>query len=246
MVVILSQIHLDRPEIINKLRTLFKGMEPARPPLFILTGNFTSRPFGTSPEDRRQYIACMDALADLIAEFPTINKSARFLIVPGPNDPGVGNVLPRPGLAKHFTTRLRDKVNKLVLGSNPCRVLYMGQEIVLFREDLLHKMRRNCLIEPSEDETDDLAEHLTKTIVDQCHLCPLPPVVRPIYWNLDHAMRLYPLPDLLILADTVDQFEVNYEGVKALNPGTFSSDFSFLIYYPASGKVEFSRIDIEL
>eukprot|EP00457_Paulinella_chromatophora_P005543 gb/GEZN01005560.1/.p1 GENE.gb/GEZN01005560.1/~~gb/GEZN01005560.1/.p1 ORF type:complete len:534 (-),score=90.17 gb/GEZN01005560.1/:109-1710(-) len=243
MVVILAQVHLDRPQVMEKLRVLFQGMEPACPPLFVFMGNFTSQPFGISAGDRRAYQGYMDGLADLIAEFPSLNKSSRFLLVPGPTDPGVGNVLPRPKLADLWTQRLRDKVERLELGSNPCRVLYLGQEILFFREDLLHKMRRNCLLAPSEDETDDLAEHLVKTVVDQSHLCPLPPVVRPVYWNYDHSLRLYPLPDLLVLGDVVDQYEVPYEGCQAVNPGTFSSDFSFVIYYPSSSKLEFSRID---
>lgn len=35
---------------------------------------------------------------------------------------------------------------------------------------------------------------LVQTIVDQCHLSPLPLSVQPINWALDHSLRLYPMP----------------------------------------------------
>lgn len=35
---------------------------------------------------------------------------------------------------------------------------------------------------------------LIAQVLEQAHLGPLPPLVRPVYWNYDHALRLYPLP----------------------------------------------------
>ena len=36
----------------------------------------------------------------------------------------------------------------IVLASNPCRLRYCSQEIVIFRQDLLKTMRRLCLLTP--------------------------------------------------------------------------------------------------
>lgn len=46
-----------------------------------------------------------------------------------------------------------------------------------------------------------LSEQLVKTLLDQGHLCPLPLSARPIHWEYDNALRIYPLPDVLVLAD---------------------------------------------
>lgn len=41
-----------------------------------------------------------------------------------------------------------------------CRVKFYSQEIVFFREDLLYRMRRSCLMPPSTEETNDSFEHV--------------------------------------------------------------------------------------
>jgi hypothetical protein len=38
------------------------------------------------------------------------------------------------------------------------------------------------------------------------HLCPLPLNQVPIRWSHDASLRLYPLPDLLLMADHYDQY----------------------------------------
>lgn len=40
------------------------------------------------------------------------------------------------------------------------RVRFYTQEIVFFRQDLLYRMRRSCLIPPSTEETSDPFEHV--------------------------------------------------------------------------------------
>jgi DNA polymerase epsilon subunit 2 len=48
------------------------------------------------------------------------------------------------------------------------------------------------------------------TLLDQGHLCPLPLSSRPILWEYDNAMRVYPLPDVLVLADHMSHFSRTY------------------------------------
>ncbi|KAJ1935332.1 DNA-directed DNA polymerase epsilon, subunit B [Linderina pennispora] len=56
-------------------------------------------------------------------------------------------------------------------------------------------------------------------------------------------MRVYPIPDVLVLADKFDSYSINYEDCHCVNPGPFSSgDFAFFVYYPASGKSQYSQI----
>ena len=44
-------------------------------------------------------------------------------------------------------------------------------------------------------------EHLCATLLQQSHMCPVPLESQPVFWNYDHALHLYPLPNVLVLAD---------------------------------------------
>ena len=57
-----------------------------------------------------------------------------------------------------------------------------------------------------------------KTLVCQGHLCPTPLHVTPVYWAYDHALRLYPLPDLLVCADKYDPFSSTQADCTVINP----------------------------
>jgi DNA polymerase epsilon subunit 2 len=243
MIVMLSDVHLDKPAVLAKLATMLEGLVSSAPPAFVFHGNFTSRPFSSQPGETARLKAAFDSLADLIGKFPSLARESHFVFIPGPGDLplSMASCLPSPSIPAAFTAKLREKLSHCTFASNPCRMSWITKEIVFFREDLLHKMRRNCIRPPSEMETTDISQHLVKTLIDQAHLSPLTMEKRPIYWNYDHALRLYPLPDVLVLADCVDQYEWPYEGVKALNPGTFAHDYSFVVYFPAQDKAEFSR-----
>jgi len=49
-----------------------------------------------------------DELANLILKYPQISKNSKFVLVPGPDDPGSANVLPRHGVSRigHIKTNL--------------------------------------------------------------------------------------------------------------------------------------------
>mmetsp|Transcript_33642 Transcript_33642/g.76076 ORF Transcript_33642/g.76076 Transcript_33642/m.76076 type:complete len:410 (+) Transcript_33642:176-1405(+) len=254
MFVLVSDLNLDKPGVLEKLRTMFEAFEECEPlPLFVLIGDFTSKPI---VGDAAQLVNHFKALADLISEFEHLASEGKFVFVPGPKDPGAGNTLPRPPLASVFTSYLKEKVPHARFASNPCRLRYFASEIVVMREDVVKKMSRNVIVPPAagaerpdmsqddgpESSEMDVTEHLVKTLVDQAHLCPLPLSVRPVHWAHDHALRLYPAPSMLVLADRSDQFSWRYEDCLAINPGSFPTDFSFVVYRPASDEIEFSRI----
>jgi DNA polymerase epsilon subunit 2 len=140
---------------------------------------------------------------------------------------------------------LRKKIKNLSLASNPCRVKFYTQEIVIFRDDLLRRMMRHVVVAPKRGESAalDLNEQLVETLCDQGHLFPLPCTAKPVHWELDHVMRLSPLPDLLILADKTEQYKHSYNDCLAINPGSFAVDASFVFYVPSTKDVQFSRID---
>ncbi|KAG8517732.1 DNA polymerase epsilon subunit 2, partial [Galemys pyrenaicus] len=127
---------------------------------------------------------------EVLEKFHTMfSGSSRFVFVPGPEDPGFGSILPR--------------------------IQYCTQEIIVFREDLVNKMCRNCVRFPSRNW--DIPNHFVKTILSQGHLTPLPLYVCPVYWAYDYALRVYPVPDLLVIADKYDPFSLTNTECLCIN-----------------------------
>jgi len=117
-----------------------------------------------------------------------------FLFVPGPTDPWSSDLLPRAPLPDALTKPLLAKIPHVTFASNPCRIRWFSQEIVILREDTMGRMNRNAVRLGGDAEGVDMREALAQTILDQAHLAPLPLAVRPILWDYDHALRLYPMP----------------------------------------------------
>ena len=59
-----------------------------------------------------------------------------------------------------------------------------------------------------------------KTILAQGHLTPLPLYVSPVFWAYDYALRVYPLPDVIIFADKYDPFNISNTDCLCINPVT--------------------------
>lgn len=269
MFVVLSDVHLDSPAVLEKIERMLEGYSEFTPlPIFVFMGNFTSKPMSSS--GTKATAGYFEDLAAVICKFPRVASEGRFVFVPGPNDPGISGILPRGPVPDYFTSSVRSKVKHAVFASNPCRMRFFTKEIVFFRDNLVGKMRRHCLLEPREEEENDvdgeemmagvsspssgqlqLARHAIKTVLDQGHLSPLPLSASPIFWQYDHALRLYPFPDALIIGDRVDQYYENYEECDAINPGPFSNGFNFVVYRPigevdesqTKSDVEFSQIE---
>ncbi|KFU84590.1 DNA polymerase epsilon subunit 2, partial [Chaetura pelagica] len=235
MFVFLSDVWLDQAEVLEKLHTMFSGYSSAPPTCFFFCGNFSSAPYGKNQIQSLK--GSLKALADIIREHPSIHKSSRFVFVPGPGDPGPGSILPRPPLAENITEEFKQLVPFSVFTTNPCRIQYCTQEIIIFREDLVNKMCRNCVRFPSSNM--DIPNHFVKTILSQSHLTPLPLYISPVYWAYDYSLRVYPVPDMLVIADKYDPFTVTNTDCLCINPGSFPrSGFSFKVFYPSNKTVE--------
>ena len=103
-----------------------------------------------------QFSENFDALADLIAAYPLISRSTHFLFVPGPLDITMNTTLPRRPLLSSLVGRLKTKVPKAHFGTNPCRIKFFDQEIVIFREDLMARMLRNVVGVKPDVKSEDL------------------------------------------------------------------------------------------
>jgi hypothetical protein len=88
-----------------------------------------------------------DALADLLSlpEYRPILDKSQFVFVPGPLDPWGSSTLPRPSIPDTFTTKIRARVPRAHFTSNPCRIKFFSQELVIFREDMMSRMLRNLV-----------------------------------------------------------------------------------------------------
>lgn len=244
MMVVMSDVWLDQPKVLRKLREMFEGysQQGMLPNCFVLIGDFSREPYGSD----NGYITLRDhfqELANILIHYPMISKHSQFIFVPGPKDPGPADVIPRPPLSQVLTQPIRDVLKHVTFTSNPCRLRYGTQEIVIFRENLVSKMRRHCIINPDMNVSSSISTHLVRTILDQSHLCPLPHHLRPSYWGYDHSLRLYPLPSSVIIADKYEPFDIDMDGVSCFNPGSFlSTDFSFVVYWLSDRSTEMSKI----
>lgn len=239
MFVIISDVWLDSVEVMEKLNLMFSGYATMPPTCFIFCGNFSSAPYGKTQV--KSLKDCLKALADAICAYPSIHSGSRFVFVPGPLDPGPGNILPRPPLADNITEEFRERVPFSVFTTNPCRIQYCSQEMVIMREDMVNKMCRNCVRLPNTNL--DIPSHFVKTILSQGHLAPLPLYVSPVFWAYDYSLRVYPVPDVIVFADKYDPFSITNTDCLCINPGSFPrSGFTFKVYYPSSKTVEDSKL----
>lgn len=240
MIVVISDIWLDNVETMKNLATTLDGFENVEvvPSLFVFMGNFSSRPCNLAFNSYSSLRSQFGKFGQLIEAHPRLKEQSKFLFIPGPGDVGPSTVLPRCALPNYITEEFQKYVPNSVFSSNPCRIKYYMQEIVFFRQDMLYRMRRSCLVPPSTEETSEPFEHLVATIAHQSHLCPLPLSVQPVIWKYDHCLHLYPVPHTVVLGDKSEQKEFSYAGTKYFNPGSFSNDSTFVAYRPCTNEVE--------
>lgn len=240
MLVALADVTLTDATVIGMLRELFSGFAEATPIAFVLCGNFLASAAGDAVERYEQLAACFATLADLIAEQPVLAREAHFILVPGPTDPGLADVLPRKPFAEPLRAPFA-RIRHVHFASSPCRVRLYTQVICIMRENLVSKLRRNCLFAPST-QLGVPHEHAVKTVCDQASLMPLPLSHQPSYWSAQHALNLYPLPDLLILADTYSPYESTCQAMPCVNPSSFHTGYGFVSYSVADRQVQFLRV----
>ena len=241
--VVLSDVHFDQPRVLTLLHYLFESYEscsnPRELPVFCFMGNFSSN-------SRTSLNQCWEEFGQVLAEFEFLSNHAHFVFIPGPNDtrcsilPGMPLVQENMGLVK---TMQSYKIKHVHWGSNPCRIRHQGKELVFFRHDTLSFMLQNQVRLPQTSDMTNRTPHsrMVRTIIDQGHLMP---ARFPIYWNFDHALRLYPLPDALVLggSSSAEEYE-NYEECDAIHPGSFSKNGTYAIYRPSSGFEDDMSID---
>ncbi|ETN39447.1 uncharacterized protein HMPREF1541_05670 [Cyphellophora europaea CBS 101466] len=184
-IAIISECHLDSPRTLDALRAILASYTASEnrsdlPLSIIFMGNFVSAAAmaGSAKGGGVEYKEHFDALASLLSEFPQLIASTTLVFVPGDNDPwastfskGAATVLPRLGLPELLTSRIRRAVasanqeqgtkdgekGEVVWASNPARMSLFGptEELVLFRDDISSRMRRNAINFPALEKSKD-------------------------------------------------------------------------------------------
>ena len=110
MLVFLSDVWLDKPEVLNRLKRLFVGYSAMPPTAFVLMGNFMSSNTESGPQKIKAFKDLLKNLGDLINEHQELVENSKFIFVPGPNDPGHANIYPRAAVPDYISQDLKTKV----------------------------------------------------------------------------------------------------------------------------------------
>lgn len=87
--------------------------------------------------------------------------------------------------------------------------------MTVFRADIVPKLLQGTIHKPAKK---DVAECVTKTVIGQGHLSPLSLNALPVHWDFDYTLRLYPLPDLVVIGDKAEPYQARYKGCHVINP----------------------------
>lgn len=59
---------------------------------------------------------------------------------------------------------------------------------------------------------------MKRTIITQGHLSPFSLNALPVHWDFDYCLRLYPLPDLIVVGDKSEAYQGSYKDCSIVNP----------------------------
>uniref|UniRef100_A0A182IP63 DNA polymerase epsilon subunit n=1 Tax=Anopheles atroparvus TaxID=41427 RepID=A0A182IP63_ANOAO len=237
-IVFVSDCWLDVPEVMAKLSQLLKGYDDFPPVAIILMG-----PFAKVNENVYTLKSLFQKLGEILTNCEKLKTQTDLVLVPSCDDPAAANILPRTPIPDVLAEELKKRYPRTILTTNPCRLQYCTQQIVVCRADLVTKLCRNTINFPKQGHLED---HFSRTLINQGTLAPLTPVAFPTHWNYDAALSLYPLPDLIVIGDPCQGFQTTEQECTVMNVGSFpKSKFAFKVYYPCNRSIEDSQIPDE-
>lgn len=151
-IIFLSDCWLDDSVVMEKLKKLFSGFDDSPPIAIVLMG-----PFQKNKNNASVLRSKFSQLAEIIDSTFNLKNETDIVLVPDIDDPTSANILPRPPLPTTLVQDLMRKNKRIILATNPCRLQYCTQQIVVCRMDLLRKLCRNTIKFP---ETGELSDHV--------------------------------------------------------------------------------------
>lgn len=165
-----GDIFLHEDNTFNALKKIFQRIENdliesrVAPIGIIFFGSFTSSPIYPSYSETqittgKSYQMNFDRLYHLLAQFVNIVENCQLIFVPGPNDPwggsvllGDGPALPQEPIPSYFVKKLKKLGGNVKWVSNPSRIAFLSQEIVLVRDDINRKFKKYSIDFPLLEE----------------------------------------------------------------------------------------------
>ena len=262
----LAQVTLTRKTTLQRVANFARGVAQmtqqyeGRGVTIVLIGNFLERGFvygdtlgagggagGGVGGDRdiHAFSSLLTQLATTIsASAPTLAQNAHFVLVPGENDPAIlggGAGYPMQPFPSFVADTFRARLKHTTLAPNPARLRFLTKEIMVFREELQAKLLSKAVVPPMKQSGN---VSVVETIASQAHLLPLPPRFASVSAAHDAALRLYPLPDLMLLCDRDKSWSYEYTGCDFVNPGSFTRNGTFLVYEPRTGQHDIQLVPL--
>jgi DNA polymerase epsilon subunit 2 len=216
----MGHLKLDDPDCLEELQRVISKMKNCHSEsILVLFGDFQT--------DHVKLFSALEEIAKIL-KAATLSTRQSVLILPGPHDVAPNACWPLPALDRRcIPSMLRDMAN-VHMCSNPCRLeFHTGYSILLMRKDLIRESLQNQILTVNEDcrssiskvPSPSLNQRILHHMLTQGHVMPASPstTLHPVYWNFDHAMRLIPVPDLIIVGLDADQTnqELEFDFVEA-------------------------------
>lgn len=149
------------------------------PIAIVFCGSFTSRTFDVSstPIDNSSmgYKSLFDSLAMILSDFPHLCKKTQFIFVAGHKDPwnsmvyqgSKATALPFNRLSNIFFTRLRKVVKNLKVVSNPFKIYYLNEEIMVMNDQVYERMVQNDILLNYYKRKEELVRTVSEELEDE-------------------------------------------------------------------------------
>ena len=225
----------------EKFRLLLEGLQNGaiKPLIFLICGKFIS----PNTESSRCEVVLRDSLLEfenMLSKFPEITSRSTFLFVPSSEDLVSSDTFPRSQIPESVTARIRSRYPLVNFTSNPSRIEYCTQEIVIIRQDTSKYLKRNSIF----PFVGSFSSNVVKTLSAQASLLPGSNAKTPVHPSFLRAISLYPIPDCVVIAEDMDPYIENHNDSVFINPGSFSKNgFCFILYRFSSRSAEISRIE---
>jgi DNA polymerase epsilon subunit 2 len=229
LILFVSDVWLDVPDVFESFRTLLIQYDRSPPNILVIAGSFTSRPYSFAQS--RDFHRLFATFCNLIKSHEEICNHTNIVILGSLHDLAVPKVFPRPPLLGSLAREL-PKAHFL---TNPCRIRFLNQTITVFRDDLFKRLS-SAAVFPVPDR--EAHKNMLTTVIDQRHLCPLDLEHSPVCWPYDYTMRLFPQPDVLAICDSYPAWSERYSDCVALNPGQFGTRGTYAVYFPGEKRAE--------